>query len=98
MNRSKIVEILQKKYPKLKIEEVESAFNIFTDEISKALNKGDNIELRGFGTLTKKINKEKFVRNPKTNERVFKKNTFKLHFKLGKTLHKRINELNKNEE
>ena len=98
MNKSKILEILQQKYPKLKIEEVETAFNIFTDEISKGLNNGDNIELRGFGTLTKKINKEKFVRNPKANERVFKKNTFKLHFKLGKTLHKRINELNKNEE
>ena len=32
-----------------------------------------------------------FVRNPKTNERLFKNQSYKLHFKLGKTLHKKIN-------
>ena len=97
MNKSKIVEKLQQKYPKLKIEEVESAFNIFIDKISNALNNGKNIELRGFGTITKKINKEKYVRNPKTNEKIFKKDTYKLHFKIGKILHKRINKSNYNE-
>lgn len=94
MNKSRIVDKLQKKYPKLKIEELESALNIFLDEIAGALNNGENVELRGFGTLTKKLNKEKYVRNPKTNEKIFKKNTYKLHFKIGKILHKRINNLN----
>ena len=98
MNKSKIVDKLQQKYPKLKIEEVETALNIFIDKISQSLNNGNNIELRGFGTITKKINKEKFVRNPKTNEKIFKKNTFKLHFKIGKILHKRINKQNYYEE
>ena len=36
-------------------------------------------------------NKEKMVRNPKTNEKIFKEKSYKLHFKIGKTLHKRIN-------
>jgi len=58
---------------------------------------GKNIELRGFGTISKKINKEKIVRNPKTNERIFKKNSFKVHYKIGKTLHKKINENLNNE-
>ena len=31
---------------------------------------GKNVELRGFGTLKKKINKAKQVRNPKTNETI----------------------------
>ena len=94
MIKSRIVDKLQIKYPKLKIEELESALNIFLDEIAGALNNGENVELRGFGTLTKKLNKEKYVRNPKTNEKIFKKNTYKLHFKIGKILHKRINNLN----
>ena len=36
---------------------------------------------------------KKFVRNPKTNEKIFKKETHKIHFKIGKVLHKRINSI-----
>ena len=43
--------------------------------------------------LKKKINKEKKVRNPKNNEILFKKQTYKLHFKTGKTLHKKLNNI-----
>ena len=53
--------------------------------------KNKNIEIRGFGSLKKKINKAKFVRNPKTNEKIFKKETHKIHFKISKILHKKIN-------
>ena len=49
------------------------------------------IELRGFGTLKKKVNKAKEVRNPKTNEKLLKKENFKLHFKTGKILHSKLN-------
>ena len=42
--------------------------------------------------LAKKINKAKFVRNPKTNEKIYKNETYKIHFKIGKILHNRINE------
>ena len=66
-------------------------FNIFIKKISESLKIGNNIEIRGFGTLSRKVNKEKFVRNPKTNEKIFKNQNYKLHFKIGKILHKRIN-------
>ena len=66
-------------------------FNIFIKKISNSLKNGKNIEIRGFGTLSRKVNKEKFVRNPKTNEKIFKKQNFKLNFKIEKILHKRIN-------
>ena len=39
----------------------------------------------------RKVNKEKIVRNPKTNEKLFKNKSFKLHFKIGKILHRKIN-------
>ena len=50
-----------------------------------------NIELRGFGTFSKKTNRAKFVRNPKTNTKLFKEKNFKIHFKSGKILHKILN-------
>ena len=68
-----------------------SPSTISVGAIINALNNGNNIEIRGFGTLTKKINKAKYVRNPKTNEKIYKKESFKIHFKIGKTLHKKIN-------
>ena len=49
--------------------------------------------MRGFGTLSRKINKEKFVRNPKTNQKLFKNESYKLHFKIGKISHQKINNL-----
>ena len=61
--------------------------------MSISLKNGQNIELRGFGTLSRKINREKLVRNPKTNEKLFKNQSYKLHFKIGKVLHKKINRL-----
>jgi len=93
MLKSQILEKLQKKHDNLSIEDIELLFDIFIKKMINSLKNGQNIEIRGFGTISKKINKEKFVRNPKTNEKLFKKQSYKLHFKTGKILHKRINQI-----
>ena len=97
MLKSEILAKLNQKYSNFSSADIENLFNIFIKEISNSLKIGKNIEIRGFGTLSKKNNKEKKVRNPKTNEKIFKEQSFKLHFKIGKTLHKRINS-NQNDE
>tara|TARA_B100000674_G_scaffold360573_1_gene303357 strand:+ start:259 stop:552 length:294 start_codon:yes stop_codon:yes gene_type:complete len=91
MLKSQIIEKLYQKHNNLSEEDIEILFNIFIKKMSQSLKLGKNIEIRGFGTLSRKINKEKFVRNPKTNEKIFKNKSFKLHFKIGKILHKKIN-------
>ena len=93
MLKSEILEKLQKKHNNLNLDDINQLFDIFIKKISTSLKQGQNIEIRGFGTLSRKINKEKFVRNPKTNEKLFKNQNFKLHFKIGKILHKKINGL-----
>ena len=93
MLKSEILNRLQKKNSNLSSQDIELLFNIFIKKISNSLKNGHNIEIRGFGTLSRKINKEKFVRNPKTNEILFKNKSYKLHFKIGKILHKKINDL-----
>ena len=91
MLKSEILEKLQNIHNNLSNEDIEILFNIFIKKMSKSLKEGQNIELRGFGTLSRKINREKLVRNPKTNEKLFKNQSYKLHFKIGKILHKKIN-------
>ena len=93
MLKSQILGKLHSKYNYLDSEDIELLFNIFIKKMSKSLKDGQNVEIRGFGTLSRKINKEKFVRNPKTNEKLFKNKSYKIHFKIGKILHKKINKL-----
>ena len=93
MLKSDILDKLNKKNDNLNPEDIELLFNIFIKKISSSLKNGKNIEIRGFGTISRKINKEKFVRKPKTNEKLYKKQSYKLHFKIGKILHKKINNL-----
>ena len=93
MLKSEILDKLQKKHINLSSEDIDLLFGIFLKKITDSLRNGQNIEIRGFGTLSRKINKEKFVRNPKTNEKLFKNKSYKLHFKIGKILHKKINSL-----
>ena len=91
MLKSDILKKLEQKQKNLNEEDIEQVFNIFTKKIISALNDGKNVEIRGFGTLKKKINKAKLVRNPKTNEKLYKKENYKLHFKIGKVLHNELN-------
>jgi len=91
MLKSNILKKLGLKHKNLSESDIEQIFNIFIKKITSALKEDKNVEIRGFGTLKKKINKAKQVRNPKTNEKIYKKENFKLHFKTGKILHSKIN-------
>ena len=94
MLRSELVQKIQNKYTSLSLSDIEKIVDLFLKKILKGLLNNQNIEFRGFGTFSKKINKEKFVRNPKTNERIFKNSSHKIHLKIGKILHQRINNTN----
>ena len=91
MLKSELLSAINKKYSSLSQGDIDLIFNLFLKKIVNSLKNGKKIELRGFGTITKKINKAKSVRNPKTNEKIFKEESFKIHFKIGKIFHKRLN-------
>ena len=91
MLRSDLVQKIQSIYTTLSLSDIDKIIDLFLKKILNGLFNNQNIEFRGFGTFSKKINREKFVRNPKTNEKIYKKATYKIHFKIGKTLHKKIN-------
>ena len=91
MLKSDLLKSIEKKYSTLSANDIEILTNLFFKKITIGLKEGKKIEIRGFGTFAKKINKAKFVRNPKTNQKLYKKESFKIHFKIGKILHKKIN-------
>ena len=91
MLKSDILKKLGLKHQNLSESDIEQIFNIFIKKIVHALKDDKNVELRGFGTMKKKVNKAKQVRNPKTNEKLYKKESYKLHFKTGKILHSKLN-------
>ena len=84
MLKSQILEKLHQKYNNFSLVDIENIFDLFIKKMTLSLKEGRNIEIRGFGTFSRKINKEKYVRNPKSK-------SYKVHFKIGKTLHKRLN-------
>ena len=98
MLKSQILEKLNQKYNNFSSLDIENLFEIFMKKITSSLKEGKKIEIRGFGTFKKKINKEKQVRNPKNNQLLFKDKTFKLHFKTGKTLHKKLNNISSKDD
>ena len=92
MSRTKLIKQLKEKNPKLNRSELEDILDIFYDSISEALKNGKSIEIRGLGRWYFKRLKENFnVRNPSTNELIYKPERVKVKFRASKNLNKIIN-------
>ena len=61
------------------------------ESIVGALQKGEKIEIRGFGNFRLKQRKPRKARNPKTGESVDVPSKRVLHFKVGKALKDALN-------
>ena len=92
MLKSDLLTNIEKKFISLSSRDIEQITNLFFKNIVQQIKVGKKVEIRGFGTLSKKINKAKSVRNPKTNEKIYKEQNYKIHFKIGKILNKKIND------
>ena len=89
--KSKLLKQLSNNYPNFLKKDLEKLTNIILDEIKKALERGDRVELRGFGIFSTNIQKARISRNPKTGEKVNTPKKKTIHFKMAKELFKKIN-------
>jgi DNA-binding protein HU-beta/integration host factor subunit beta len=64
----------------------------FLEAISHALQKGRNIEIRGFGRFKIKKKDSRMARNPRTGEQIKVDSAFKPIFKASNELRKRVND------
>ena len=85
-NRSDIESALIKEFPHLTKSQISLAIDSILESIVDAVAFDDKVEIRGFGTFSKKyIRPRKFI-NPKTKEVSYLGETATMHFKPSKSL------------
>tara|TARA_B100000965_G_scaffold355972_1_gene333643 strand:+ start:65 stop:358 length:294 start_codon:yes stop_codon:yes gene_type:complete len=88
LNRSDIEAYIQKQVPQLSSNQVKLSIDLLINQIVGSVAMGDKVEIRGFGTFSKKyVSPRKFV-NPKTKEVSYLGETETIHFKPSKKLTK----------
>ena len=85
-NRSDIEKALSKEFPDLNKSQISLAVDSILESIVDAVALDEKVEIRGFGTFSKKyIRTRKFV-NPRTKEISYLGETATMHFKPSKSL------------
>ena len=92
MTKSKLIQRLAELNPHLYQRDVERIISTIFDEITAALERGDRVELRGFGAFSVKYRGARTGRNPRTGAAVEVDSKAVPFFKTGKQLRDLINE------
>jgi integration host factor subunit beta len=86
ITRSDIELSLKKEFPELSKSDIAEAIDIILESITEAVALDEKVEIRGFGTFSKKyIRPRKFV-NPKTKKISYLGETATMHFKPSKSI------------
>ena len=93
MTKSELIERLTEKYTDLPPKEVEVAIKEMLEQMAQSLSKGKRIEIRGFGSFSLHYRAPRVGRNPKTGQSVELSGKYVPHFKPGKELRERVNEV-----
>ncbi len=91
MTKSELIQRLAESHPHLYHRDVERIVSTVFDEISSALERGDRVELRGFGTFSVKHREARIGRNPRTGDTVHVAPKTVPFFKTGKQLRDLVN-------
>ena len=91
MIKSELIQKIAEKNPHLYHRDVERIINTVFDQVIRALNQGDRVELRGFGAFSAKSRQARIGRNPRTGDSVSVNAKKVPFFKTGKELRERLN-------
>ena len=91
MIKSELIARLAEQNPHLYQRDVERIVMTVFDEITGALQRGNRVELRGFGAFSVKRRPARIGRNPRTGVSVAVAEKFVPFFKTGKDLRDRLN-------
>jgi integration host factor subunit beta len=91
MNKSDLINALASKVKHITYKDMEIIVNEVFQSMVGALNGGDRIEIRGFGSFEVRKRDQRVGRNPKSGETVNVSERKVPFFKVGKELRERIN-------
>lgn len=91
MTKSQLVQSLMHDNPHLYHRDIERLVATVFDEIASALERGERVELRGFGAFSVKRRNARLGRNPRTGEAVRVPAKGVPFFKPGKRMRERVN-------
>ena len=91
MVRSELLQKLCNLYPNILRKDIKKILEIIFHELTEALCRGENIEIRGFGIFKTTVKKARIGRNPKNSESVQIPEKRAIKWKMSKTLFNRLN-------
>ena len=91
MVRSELLQKMCNLHPNITHKDIAKILEIIFFEITEALCRGNNIEIRGFGTYKIAKRKARIGRNPKNSELVQIPEKRGIRWKMSKTLFTRLN-------
>ena len=91
MVRSELLQKLCNHFPYLLRKDIEKILRIIFLEITEALRRGENIQIRGFGSYKITKRKARIGRNPKNSELVQIPEKKAIKWKMSKSLLNRLN-------
>ena len=86
MTRSDVVDLLAERLPRLTQKDADAAARALLQAMSDALEQGQRIEIRGFGSFSVTRRNPRLGRNPRTGQSVAIPERRVPHFKPGKAL------------
>ena len=93
MVRSELLQKLCDQHPQLLRKDIKKVLEVIFLEISEALCRGENIEIRGFGIFKTTLRKARIGRNPRNSKLVQIPEKKAIKWKMSKIF---FNQLNKN--
>ncbi|MDP6968148.1 MAG: integration host factor subunit beta [Gammaproteobacteria bacterium] len=90
MRKSELIEHLIDRFHDLPVRDVELAVKSILEHMTEALEGGNRIEIRGFGSFSLHHRAPRIGRNPKTGESVALEAKRVPHFKPGKELRDQV--------
>ena len=91
MTKSELIDRITAQQPHLLPNDVELAVKVILEQMANALQQGERIEVRGFGSFSLHYREPRVGRNPKTGEPVHLDAKHVPHFKPGKELRSAVN-------
>ncbi len=93
MTKSELIERLALRFPQLGVKDADYAVKVILDAMTSALGQGDRIEIRGFGSFALNYRPPRTGRNPKSGDKVLVPQKWVPHFKAGKELRERVDDV-----